>query len=184
MHSKYNIKAKYELSIQKLAEKNAWDRIRPKFTIRPTVAILDSVLIFKCLLNVQKWIQWPQISMKTGITIVSMTNGSEVMSWSYFPRWPPSAILDFGIERVSLDIFFPITLRNFYAEGDLCIMIWSQIGLNKPTNINALRILHVYNLYSILECTLYNNVVCCWGMAFPTRVWNIQNINETEGQLW
>ncbi len=132
--------------IQVSRTNGARDRIRLKFTIWPTVAILDSVLIFKCLLNVQKWIQWPQISMKTGITIVSMTNGSEVMSWSYFPRWPPSAILDFGIERVSLDNFFSITMRNFYAKGDLCIMTWSQIHLiNYYASNSSIIIINLYN---------------------------------------
>ncbi len=41
--------------------------------------------------------------------------------------------IGFEIKLVSLDIFIPITLRNFHAKGDICIMTWSQKALNMST---------------------------------------------------
>ncbi len=34
-----------------------------------------------------------------------------------------TAIFNFEIERVYLDTIFPMIPRNFYAKGDICIMI-------------------------------------------------------------
>ena len=82
---------------------------------------------FQMLNWCRKCIQWSQFSWKTCIILISMTNG-------FFLRWPPSAILDFKIQLVSLDKFvsMALRLRSFHAKGDLCIMIWSQKSLNMP----------------------------------------------------
>ena len=56
----------------------------------------------------------------------SMTNCFMAMGKACFRLWPMTAILDFKIQFVFLNISFSTILRSFYSKGEVCIMIYQH----------------------------------------------------------